>query len=150
MSKAISEFSAIVGSKTGGIVCAGDGGKKVSIEPITLITFIAGILPVIGQWFTKCRELRRDQAQENVANENQNPRKAQKQRDELAKKILAECRIRKNQEISNAAKTGIPADIGRYQIDTPAALRIADHMIGTFVNLPAAKAAALVDACCGG
>ena len=150
MSKAISEFSATVGSKTGGIVCAGDGGKSVSIDPITIITLITTILPVIGQWFTKCRELRRDQAQENVANENQNPRKAQKQRDALAKKILAECRIRKGQEIRNSAKTGVPADIGRYQIDTPAALRIADHMIGTFVNLPAAKAAALVDDCCKG
>ena len=150
MSKAISEFSAIVGSKTGGIVCAADDGKKVSIDPITIITLITTILPVIGQWFTKCRELKRDQAQESVATENQNPRKAQKQRDELAKKILSECRIRKNQEIRNAAKTGVPADIGRYQIDTPAALRIADHMIGTFVNLPAAKAAALVDDCCKG
>lgn len=150
MSKAISEFSATVGSKTDGIVCAGDDGKSVSIDPITIITLITTILPVIGQWFTKCRELRRDQAQESVSAENQNPRKAQKQRDALAKKILAECRIRKGQEIRNAAKTGIPADIGRYQIDTPAALRIADHMIGTFVNLPAAKAAALVDDCCKG
>jgi hypothetical protein len=150
VSKAINEFCGLVGAKTGGLVCVGDGGKKVSIDPITIVTLITTILPVIGQWFTKCRELKNDQAQESVAADNGNPRKSQQQRDALAKKILAECRVRKGEEIRIAKKTGLPADVGRYQIDTPAALRLADHMIGTFVAMPRPKASALVEACCGG
>jgi hypothetical protein len=147
-SKLTNDFFKTVANKTGAMVCDNGEGKLVKFDPITLLTLITTLGPMLLNFVTKCRGLKNDEeVQRSVAEHNQDVKLSVKQRNAGGAKILAECRRLANEERRKAKKTGLPADVGRYQIDTPAALRIVDHGIGTFVTLPAAKATAVVAAC---
>lgn len=147
-SKLTDDFYKTVANKIGAMVCEGDEGQAVKFDPITLLTLITTLGPMLLNFVTKCRGLKNDQeVQQSVAEHNQDVKLSVRQRNAGAAKILGECRRLRGEERKKAKKTGLPADIGRYQIDTPAALRIVDHGIGTFTTLPAAKASAIVAAC---
>jgi hypothetical protein len=68
----------------------------------------------------------------------------EKQIQRLQVKILQECKARAREERKRAKETGLPADVGRYAIDSESARRLAVHSIGTFVAMSARDAAELV------
>ena len=68
----------------------------------------------------------------------------EKQIQRLQVKILQECKARAREERKRAKETGLPADVGRYVIDSESARRLAVHSIGTFVAMKPADAAELV------
>ena len=147
-SKLTDDFYKTVANKNGAMVCEGDEGQAVKFDPITLLTLITTLGPMLLNFVKKCRGIDNDQeVQQSVAEHNQDAKLSVRQRNAGASKILAECRRLRGEERRKAKKAGLPADVGRYQIDTPAALRIVDHGIGTFVTLPAAKATAIAAAC---
>jgi hypothetical protein len=147
-SKLTDDFFKTVANKIGAMVCDNGEGKLVQFDPITLLTLITTLGPMLLSFVKKCRGIDNYQeVQQSVAEHNQDAKLSVRQRNAGAAKILAECRRLANEERRKAKKAGLPADIGRYQIDTQAALRIVDHGIGTFTTLPAAKAAAIVAAC---
>ena len=147
-SKLVDDFFRTVANKTGAMFCEGDEGQKVQFDPVTILSLISTIGPMLINFLKKCRGIDNDQGvQQSVSEHNSDVKLAAKQRNAGASKILAECRRLRGEERRKAKKTGMPADVGRYQIDTPAALRIVDHGIGTFMTLPAAKATAIVAAC---
>jgi hypothetical protein len=147
-SKLTDDFYKTVASKTGAMACEGDEGQTVKFDPVTILSLISTIGPILINFVKKCRGIDNDQeVQQSVAEHNQDAKLSVRQRNAGASKILAECRRLRGEERRKAKKTGLPADVGRYQIDTPAALRIVDHGIGTFVTLPAAKATAIAAAC---
>jgi hypothetical protein len=147
-SKLMDDFHKTIASKIGAMTCDNGEGKSVQFDPITLLTLITTLGPMLLNFVKKCRGIDNDQeVQQSVAEHNQDVKLSVRQRNAGAAKILGECRRLANEERRKAKKTGLPADVGRYQIDTPAALRIVDHGIGAFVTLPAAKATAIVAAC---
>ena len=147
-SKLTDDFFKTVANKTGAITCDNGEGKLVKFDPITLLTLITTLGPMLLNFVTKCRGLKNDQeVQRSVAEHNQDAKLSVRQRNAGASKILAECRRLRGEERRKAKKAGLPADVGRYQIDTPAALRIVDHGIGTFVAMKSDKATAIVAAC---
>jgi len=147
-SKLVDDFFRTVANKTGAMVCEGDEGQKVQFDPVTILSLISTIGPMLINFLKKCRGIDNDQeVQRSVSEHNANAKLAVKQRNAGASKILAECRRLRGEERRKAKKAGLPADVGRYQIDTSAALRIVDHSIGTFMTLPSAKATAIVAAC---
>jgi hypothetical protein len=146
--KLVDDFFKVIANKTGAMVCESDEGQKVQFDPVTWLTLLNTLGPMLFNFLKKCRGIDNDQeVQRSVSEHNSDAKLAAKQRSAGAAKILAECRRLRGEERRKAKKTGLPADVGRYQIDTPAALRIVDHGIGTFMMLPAAKATAIVAAC---
>ena len=147
-SKLTDDFYKTVAKKTGAMVCEGDEGQTVQFDPVTILSLISTIGPILINFVKKCRRIDNDQeVQRSVSEHNSDAKLSSKQRNAGASKILAECRRLRGEERRKEKKTGLPADVGRYQIDTPAALRIVDHGIGTFVFMKSDKAAAIVAAC---
>lgn len=140
------QFAEFVANKCGArLTGTNDSGKTVSIEPVTIITLITTILPVILGWVKQCRELRGNRdVQPSVVQHHGNPRTASKQHKALCVRIKKCCRDGIQEEKRRARASGIPADLGRYQIDDASIDRLADHSIAQMVSLPAAAAELLV------
>ena len=123
---------------------ASDDGQPVSFDPVTIATLIATIGSTIMGWVSQCKKRKEGQdVQPAVAADHNGPGQ-EKQIQRLQIKILQECKSRARDERKRAKSTGIPADIGRYAIDSESARRLAVHSIGTFVAMSAKDAAELV------
>jgi hypothetical protein len=140
------QYAEAVANKCGArLTSVSDSGKTVAIEPVTIITLITTILPVIFGWVKQCRELRGNRdVQPSVVQHHGNPRTSGKQHKALCVRIKKCCRDGMQAEKRRAKQSGIPADLGRYQIDDASIERLADHSIAQMVSLPAAAAELLV------
>jgi hypothetical protein len=147
-SKTLNDFLGSVVNKIGALVAVNDDGKKTQIEPLTISLIIGTIVPTIFGWVKQCRGLKQDnQVQQSVA-EFHHGRKAEQQREQLAKRILVELKKLQVAEKRKAKTEGRPADLGRFSLDKPAALRVADKSISEFVSMGHESAAAMVGECC--
>ena len=147
MASVIEDFSKSVVRSAGALTGASDDGKTVAIDPVSVITLITTILPVIFGWVKQCKGLKNDQVQGFVAQRHADPKTSAKQEADLQKKILVECRKLAKEEKRKAKATGIPADVGRYSIDERTAAKLAHNTIGQFSQADTATAAKLVAAC---
>ena len=137
-------FGKLVSAKCGRMTGAGEDGELVAFDPVTIVTLITTILPVIMGWVQQCKAKRQQQdVQPAVAADHNGPGQ-EKQIQRLQVKILQECKARAREERKRAKETGLPADVGRYAIDSESARRLAVHSIGTFVAMKPADAAELV------
>ena len=93
----------------------------------------------------KCRSLKNDQVQGYVASRHSSDKTRGPQEKQAAAKLLAHCKRCKKEEVKNAKKTGIPADIGRYELDDETAVRVCHNMIGNFAAMGPVVAAGLVE-----
>ena len=143
----VEEFSKSVVTGAGALTGSSDDGKTVAIDPVSIITLITTILPVIFGWVKQCKGLKNDQVQGYVAQRHADPKTSAKQEADLQKKILVECRKLAKEEKRNAKTTGIPADVGRYSIDERTAAKLAHNTIGQFSQVDTATASKLVAAC---
>lgn len=143
----IEDFSKSVVTGAGALTGSSDDGKTVAIDPVSVITLITTILPVIFGWVKQCKGLKNDQVQGYVAQRHADPKTSAKQESDLQKKILVECRKLAKEEKRKAKATGIPADVGRYSIDERTAAKLAHNTIGQFSQADTATAAKLVAAC---
>lgn len=141
----VSAFAQVVATKCGGrMTSVGDDGKAVGIDPVTIVTLITTILPAIMGWVQQCKNKRQDQsAQAFVKEQNEGRLTAARQHKQLCAKVKQLCINGIREEKKRAKTTGVPADLGRYQIDDDSISRLADHSIATFVALPAMQAEAL-------
>ena len=140
----IGAFANLVATKCGFMTGASDDGQPVSFDPVTIATLIATIGSTIMGWVSQCKKRKEGQdVQPAVAADHNGPGQ-EKQIQRLQIKILQECKSRARDERKRAKSTGIPADIGRYAIDSESARRLAVHSIGTFVAMSAKDAAELV------
>ena len=150
MGKAVEKFATSVTGKCGGLTGDGEGGDKVAFDPVTIITLITTILPVITQWFQSCREKRKQQdqtPQQQLASAHAEPKARAKNVAALQTKILQECKRGTVAEVKRARQTGIPADVGRFAIDYESAGRLADKIHSEAATMPAKDAAALCAEC---
>lgn len=137
-------FARQVGAKCGRMTGANDNGELVAFDPVTIVTLITTILPVIMGWVQQCKAKRQQQdVQPAVAADHNGPGQ-ERQIQRLQVKILQECKARVRAERANAKRTGLPADVGRYAIDNESARRLAVHSIGSFVAMSPKDAAELV------
>jgi hypothetical protein len=146
------KFAGTVASATGGLTGSLDG-KPVKFDPVTIITLITTILPVITDLFQKCRERRQqrqqeqDTPQQQIAAAHADPKQRERNVTRLQVQILTECDKGRRAEIKRAKQTGLPADLGRYAIDADGAWRLADKLHDRFANMKPADAAALCAEC---
>ena len=137
-------FARQVGAKCGRMTGAGEDGQLVAFDPVTIVTLITTILPVIMGWVQQCKAKRQQQdVQQAVAADHNGPQQ-ERQIQRLQVKILQECKSRAREERKRAKEAGLPADVGRFAIDSESARRLAVHSIGTFVAMKPADAAELV------
>ena len=140
----IKAFANLVAAKCGYMTGAGDDGQPVSFEPATVITLIATIASTIMGWVSECKKRKQGQEVQPAVAADHNGPGQEKQIQRLQVKILQECKARAREERKRAKETGLPADVGRYAIDSESARRLAVHSIGTFVAMKPADAAELV------
>ena len=140
----IKAFANLVAAKCGYMTGAGDDGQPVSFEPATVITLIATIASTIMGWVSECKKRKQGQEVQPAVAADHNGPGQEKQIQRLQVKILQECKARAREERKRAKETGLPADVGRYAIDSESARRLAVHSIGTFVAMSARDAAELV------
>ena len=137
-------FAKLVSAKCGYMTGASEDGQSVSFDPLTIATLITTIVPTVMGWVSECKKRKQGQdVQPAVAADHNGPGQ-EKQIQRLQVKILQECKARARDERKRAKETGIPADVGRYAIDSESARRLAVHSIGTFVAMKPADAAELV------
>jgi hypothetical protein len=150
--KQTDKFAGTVAAATGGLTGSLDG-KPVKFDPITIVTLITTILPVITDMFAKCRERRQqrqqeqDTPQQQIAAAHADPKQRERNVTRLQVQILTECDKGRRAEIKRAKQTGLPADLGRYAIDADGAWRLADKMHDRFATMKPADAAALCAEC---
>jgi hypothetical protein len=150
--KQAEKFAGTVAAATGGLTGSLDG-KPVKFDPVTIITLITTILPVITELFAKCRERRQqrqeqqDTPQQQIAAAHADPRQRERNLAQIQQRILLACDRGRREEIKRAKQTGLPADLGRYAIDADGAYRLAGQMQAQFVVMPAKDAAALCSEC---
>jgi hypothetical protein len=150
--KQAEKFAGTVASATGGLTGSIDG-QAVKFDPITIVTLITTILPVITDLFQKCRERRQqrqqqqDTPQQQIAAAHADPRQRERNVTRLQVQILTECDKGRRAEIKRAKQTGLPADLGRFAIDADGAWRLADKLHDRFANMPAKDAASLCAEC---
>jgi hypothetical protein len=89
----------------------------------------------------QCKGLREHQVQGYVATRHGNDKTRGPQEKQAAGKLLAHCKRLKRDEIKSTKKLGIPADIGRYELDDETALRVCHNMIGNFAAISDFEAA---------
>ena len=143
--KKIQDFASGVVTSSGALTGANDDGQKTKIDPISAISLITTFIPVLVDMVKKCRSLKNDQVQGYVASRHASDRTRGAQEKQAAAKLLTHCKRCKKEEIKNAKKTGIPADIGRYELDDETAARVCHNMIGNFAAMGSVTAAALVE-----
>jgi hypothetical protein len=152
MGRQADKFAGVVASATGGLTGTVDG-KAVAFDPVTIITLITTILPVITDLFQKCRERRQqkqqqqDTPQQQIAAAHADPKQRERNVSQLQARILLACDRGRRDELKRAKQTGLPADLGRYAIDADGAYRLADKMHDRFANMKASDAAALCAEC---
>jgi hypothetical protein len=150
--KQADKFAGVVASATGGLTGSIDG-KAVKFDPITIVTLITTILPVITDLFQKCRERRQqrqqeqDTPQQQIAAAHADPKQRERNLVQLQNTILTACQRGRREELKRAKQTGVPADLGRYAIDANGAYRLADKLHDRFANMKPADAAALCAEC---
>jgi hypothetical protein len=150
--KQADKFAGVVASATGGLTGSIDG-KAVTFDPITIVTLITTILPVITDLFQKCRERRQqrqqeqDTPQQQIAAAHADPKQRERNLVQLQNTILTACQRGRREELKRAKQTGVPADLGRYAIDANGAYRLADKLHDRFANMKPADAAALCAEC---
>jgi hypothetical protein len=150
--KQADKFAGVVASATGGLTGTVDG-KAVAFDPITIVTLITTILPVITDLFQKCRERRQqrqqeqDTPQQQIAAAHADPKQRERNVSQLQARIMLACDRGRRDEIRRAKATGLPADLGRFAIDADGAYRLADKMHDRFANMPAKDAASLCAEC---
>jgi|GEM_PF-760035 len=137
--KAGQKFAKTVSDDCGALVSVGVDGKRAGIDPISIATVITTLLPMIAEWFKACREKRQQRQQDQtpqqqVAAAHADAGQRTKNVESLARKILLECQRKRGEEIRNARKTGLPADIGRYDMNADSAYRLADKMHTRFAT----------------
>ena len=147
-SKAAEKFAKTVSDDCGALVSVGVDGRRAGIDPITITTLITTLLPMIAQWFQACREKRQQRQQDQtpqqqIAAAHADGAQREKNVDLLAGKIMKACRLQRTAEIRKAKTTGLPADIGRYEINVDSAYRLADKMHTKFATAKASDAEAL-------
>ena len=146
MATASQKFAKSVSDDCGALVSVGVDGKRAGIDPATITLLITQIvLPLAQALIERCRARReqQDSPQAQIAKAHADAKARAKNIDTLARKILAECQTRRTAEIRNAKKTGLPADIGRYEMDSDSAYRLADKMHSRFATAKPADAEAL-------
>ena len=143
--KKIQDFASGVVTSSGALTGASDDGKKTRIDPISAISIITTFIPILVDFVKKCRSLKNDQVQGYVASRHSSDRTRGPQEKQATAKLLTHCKRCKKEEIKSAKKLGIPADIGRYDIDDETAARVCHNMIGNFTAMGSATSAALVE-----
>jgi len=146
MATASQKFAKSVSDDCGALVSVGVDGKRAGIDPATITLLITQVvLPLAQALIERCRARReqQDSPQAQIAKAHADAKARAKNIDTLARKILAECQTRRTAEIRNAKKTGLPADIGRYEMDSDSAYRLADKMHSRFATAKPADAEAL-------
>ena len=143
-SKKIQDFASGLVTSSGALTGSNDDGQRTKIDPISVISVITTFIPILLDGLKKCRSLKNDQVQGYVASRHSSDRTRKQQEKQAAEKLLAYCWRCKKQEVKNAKKTGVPADIGRYELDDETALRVCHNMIGNFAAMGSVTAASLV------
>ena len=143
--KRIQDFARGVVTSSGALTGANDDGQKTKIDPISAISLITTFIPILLDGLKKCRSLKNDQVQGYVASRHASDRTRGAQEKQAAAKMLTHCKRMKRDEVKDAKKTGIPADIGRYELDDEAVLRVCHNMIGNFAAMGSGTAAGLVE-----
>jgi hypothetical protein len=143
-SKKIQDFVSGVVTSSGALTGSSDDGQKTKIDPISAISLITTFIPILLDGLKKCRSLKNDQVQGYVASRHSSDKARAPQERTAAGKLLAHCNRCKKEELKNAKKTGIPADIGRYDIDNETAIRLCHNMIGNFAAMGPVIAEGLV------
>jgi hypothetical protein len=151
--KQADKFAGTVASATGGLTGTVDG-KAVAFDPVTIVTLITTLLPMITDMIQKCRDRRQqrqqeqqDTPQQQIAAAHANPKQREQNVTQLQTRILRACEKGKREELKRAKATGLPADLGRYAIDADGAYRLAGQMQAQFVVMKPADAAALCAEC---
>ena len=144
VSKKIQDFASGVVTSSGALTGANDDGQKTKIDPISAISLITTFIPILVDMLKKCRSLKNDQVQAWVASRHSSDKTRGPQEKQAAGKLLAHCKRCKKEEVKNAKKTGIAADIGRYELDDETALRVCHNMVGNFAAMGPVSAEALV------
>ena len=137
-------FGKLVATKCGHMTGASEDGQSVAFDPVTIVTLITTILPVVMGWVQQCKAKKQGQEVQPAVAADHNGPGQERQIQRLQVKILQECKSRARDERKRAKETGIPADVGRYAIDSESARKLAVHSIGTFVAMKPADAAELV------
>jgi hypothetical protein len=148
--KASQKFAKAVGDDCGAMVSVGVDGKRAGIDPATITLLITQIvLPLAQALIERCRARReqQDNPQQQIAKAHYDAKQRAKNIDTLARRILAECRTRRTTEIRRAKTTGLPADTGRYEMDSDSAYRLADKMHSRFATMRSSDADALCAEC---
>lgn len=146
MATASQKFAAGVSGDCGALVSVGVDGKRAGIDPATITLLITQVvLPLAQALIERCRARReqQDTPQQQIAKAHNDAKARAKNIDTLARKILLECSRKRGEEVRNARKTGLPADVGRYEMDADSAYRLADKMHSRFATMKAADADAL-------
>ena len=139
------DFVQSVLTSSGALTGANDDGVKTKIDPISAISLITTFIPILIDGLKKCRSLKNDQVQGYVRGRHSSDKTRGPQEKQAAGKLLAHCKRLKREEIKSAKKLGVPADIGRYELDDETALRVCHNMIGNFSALGSVTAAGLVE-----
>lgn len=140
----VRDFARSVVTRAGALTGSDERGRKVSIDPITVITLITTILPVIAGWVKQCKGLKNEEVQGFVASQQRQVRSQIDQEKKLRNRISKICEDGKKAELKRAKETGLPADIGRFLCDDETIAKLAHHTIGEFVSLHPVMASAIV------
>lgn len=145
VSKKYDDFVGGVLASSGALTGENHSGQKTKIDPISAISLITTFIPILLDGLKKCRSLKNDQVQGYVASRHASDKTRGPQEKQAAGKLLAYCKRCKKEEIKTAKKLGVPADIGRYELDDETALRVCHNMIGNFAALGSVTAASLIE-----
>jgi hypothetical protein len=140
----VQDFVRGVVTSSGALSGTNDDGQKTKIDPISAISLITTFIPILVDMVKKCRSLKNDQVQGHVASRHSSDKTRGPQEKQAAAKLLTHCKRCKKEEIKTAKKLGVPADIGRYELDDETALRVCHNMIGNFAAMGSVTAASLV------
>lgn len=144
-SQKMQEFVNNLLTSSGALTGENHPGQKTKIDPISAISLITTFIPILLDGLKKCRSLKNDQVQGYVASRHSSDKTRGPQEKQAAGKLLAHCKRLKREEIKSAKKMGVPADIGRYELDDETALRVCHNMIGNFAAMGPVTAAGLVE-----
>jgi hypothetical protein len=131
----VEDFARGVIKSSGALTGANDDGAKTKIDPISIMTVVVPFITQLVTWLKQCKGLRDDQVQGFVATRHGNDKTQKAQEKQVFGKLMAHCRKSRQEEVRNAKKLGIPADIGRFQIDDDTATRVCHNLIGNFAAI---------------
>ena len=132
---AVEDFARGVVRSSGALTASNDDGQKTKIDPISIMTVVVPFITQLVTWVKQCKGLRDDQVQGYVATRHSSDKARVPQERAAAGKLLAYCKRCKKEELKNAKKTGVPADIGRYDMDNETAVRVCHNIIGNFAAI---------------